>query len=190
MREAERSRFPFLFPWSTGTAFLALLAALALAVGGCGGGKDDKAEPPARTLVPAAMPAADSTALAVAAADAGAVADTVAAGPVDEAMTPPPARATTSRTAPPRTTDLARQAAPGGTFSLQLGSYRNLDNARAQAARIEALGYTPVLESAVVGGQTHHRVLLRGLADRAEAARVGERLRTELGITYLIRQSD
>ncbi|MBE0566782.1 MAG: SPOR domain-containing protein, partial [Krumholzibacteria bacterium] len=101
---------------------------------------------------------------------------------------PPPA--TGPRREPPRTADQARLAVPGGTYSLQLGSFRSLDNARSLGARVEALGYAPVLESAVVGGQTYHRVLLRGLADRTEASRTGERLRSELGVTYLIRQGD
>ena len=90
----------------------------------------------------------------------------------------------------PRPQDAARKPAAGGRYSLQLGSFRSLDNARALATRVEALGYEPVLESVVLGGDTHHRVLLRGLADRADASRTGETLRAKLGITYLIRQSD
>ncbi|MCB1184524.1 SPOR domain-containing protein, partial [bacterium] len=50
------------------------------------------------------------------------------------------------------------------------------------------LGYAPVMEVATLGGQTYHRVVLPGLADRAAAERLGERLRAELGITYLIRR--
>jgi len=75
-----------------------------------------------------------------------------------------------------------------GAFSLQLGSFRNVDNAHAQVARIRELGYSPTVEVASLGGQTYHRVVLRGLADRSEAERFGEHVRSELGITYLIRQ--
>ncbi len=75
-----------------------------------------------------------------------------------------------------------------GTYSLQLGSFRSAENARAEAERIAALGHAPVVEVASLGGQTYHRVVLRGLADRNEAERLGENIRSQLGITYLIRQ--
>ena len=116
--------------------------------------------------------------------------DEVVAEHPQAVLTPPPAAKPAARAAAPRTADAARQAAAGGTFALQLGSFRNLDNARALSARVEALGYAPVLESAVVGGQTYHRVVVTGLPDRAAASRTGEKLRAELGVTYLIRQSD
>lgn len=164
-----------------------LLAGALLAAAGCGGDKDTGEGLPARGLVPGAVQLDDT-----AATDTAALADPYAApteaAPAAEALVPPPS--TTPRREPPRSADQARQAAPGGTFSLQLGSFLSLDNARSLAARIEALGYAPDLESAVVGGQTYHRVLLSGLADRTEASRTGERLRSELGVTYLIRQGD
>jgi len=109
--------------------------------------------------------------------------------PVEETLSSAPADVTPPQPAP-RPRDAAREPTADGAFSLQLGSFRSLDNARALLARIETLGYEPVLESVVLGGQTYHRVLLRGLADRAAASRTGEALRAELGITYLIRQSD
>ena len=168
---------------------LLLGAGLLLAAAGCGGDKEPEAGRQAATLVPGGLQPADSSGFAAAAGDSLGLDEAVAEQP-QAVLTPPPAAKPTARTAAPRTADAARQAAPGGTFALQLGSFRNLDNARALSARAEALGYAPVLESAVVGGQTYHRVILRGLPDRAAASSTGERLRAELGITYLIRQSD
>ncbi len=75
-----------------------------------------------------------------------------------------------------------------GAYSLQLGSFRSEENAWAQVLRIQELGYKPTVEVASLAGQTYHRVVLRGLADRNEAERLGEHVRSELGITYLIRQ--
>lgn len=168
---------------------LLLGAGLLLAAAGCGGDKQPEAGQQAATLVPGGVQPADSTGFVDTAGDSLGL-DEIGAEQPEAVLTPPPTATPTVRTTAPRTVDAARQAAPGGTFALQLGSFRNLDNARALSARVEALGYTPVLESAVVGGQTYHRVILRGLPDRAAAAGTGERLRAELGITYLIRQSD
>ena len=75
-----------------------------------------------------------------------------------------------------------------GAFSLQLGSFRNANYARVQAERINGMGYFPVIEVASLAGQTYHRVVLQGLPDRDEAERLGELIRSQLGITYLIRR--
>ena len=75
-----------------------------------------------------------------------------------------------------------------GAFSLQLGSFRSAENARAQADRITGLGYAPVVEVATLAGHTYHRVVLHGLPDRDEAERLGEKIRSQLGVTYLIRR--
>lgn len=82
----------------------------------------------------------------------------------------------------------SRVSAGTGAYSLQLGSFRSAANAEAEVARIAALGRTPDIEVATLGGQTYHRVVLHGLADRAEAERLGEEIHSQLGITYLIRQ--
>jgi len=75
-----------------------------------------------------------------------------------------------------------------GAFSLQLGSFRSANNARVQAERINEMGYFPVIEVASLAGQTYHRVMLHGLPDRNESERLGELIRSQLGITYLIRR--
>ena len=54
--------------------------------------------------------------------------------------------------------------------------------------RISALGYEPVIEDSDLGGQTYHRVMLRGVGDMAEASRLGEHIHSELGIAYLVRR--
>lgn len=168
---------------------LVLAAGVLLAFCGCGGDKQPEAGRQPAALVPGGLQPADTTGLADASADSLPWDEVVAEDP-QAVLNPPPAAKPTARATAPRTADAARQAAAGGAFALQLGSFRNLDNARALGARVEALGYAPVLESAVVGGQTYHRVIVTGLPDRAAASRTGEKLRAELGVTYLIRQSD
>lgn len=82
-------------------------------------------------------------------------------------------------------------SAAGGsdTYSLQLGSFTNLGNARQQADRIKALGYAPVIEKTVLAGETYHRVMLPKVGDMAEASRLGELIRSELDIAYLVRRA-
>jgi cell division septation protein DedD len=76
----------------------------------------------------------------------------------------------------------------GSGFSLQLGSFTNLANAQNQLDRISALGYNPVIEQSDLGGQTYHRVMLKGVGDMDEASRLGEYIHSELGIAYLVRR--
>jgi cell division septation protein DedD len=75
-----------------------------------------------------------------------------------------------------------------GSYSLQLGSFTSLENARGQVERISALGYAPVIEESNLGGQVYHRVMLRDVGDMAEASRLGEYIHSELGIAYLVRR--
>jgi cell division septation protein DedD len=77
-----------------------------------------------------------------------------------------------------------------GSYGLQLGSFTNLANARKQVERLSALGYAPVIEESDLGGQTYHRVMLRGVGDMAEASRLGEYIHSELGIAYLVRRGN
>jgi len=180
-------------------ALVILLSCAALA--GCGGGGDETEETPRKALVPAAMDdtsyaAPDTTAWQQmggtpaeeeafeedrAPAESAATLSATADRPQASAGSPASASATPS----------APAAAPAeGPFVLQLGSFRSLDNARRQADRIRALGHDPVIEASTLGGQTYHRVVLRGLPDHAAAASLGERIHAELGITYLVRRAD
>jgi len=77
-----------------------------------------------------------------------------------------------------------------GSYSLQLGSFTNLANARKQVDRLSALGYAPVIEESDLGGQVYHRVMLRGVGDMTEASRLGEYIHSELGIAYLVRRGN
>jgi cell division septation protein DedD len=93
---------------------------------------------------------------------------------------------------PARSSTETRKAKSGtggdGAYSLQLGSFTNLDNARKQVDRISALGYAPVIEESNLGGQIYHRVMLLGVGDMAEASRLGEHIHSELDIAYLVRR--
>lgn len=177
-----------------------LLLALAIAAPGCGGGDEEEAEEVPRTaLVPGAL---DDT--------LHATTDTTAwhsmAGTGEDDAVLPTGDSTTgdsgeaAHDAPEpevlesvatRDEPAADQASPAetGAFSLQLGSFQDLGNARRQAELLRKNGYDPVLETSTLGGQTYHRVVLRGLPDRSAASALGERIHAELGITYLVRQN-
>ncbi|MEN8007078.1 MAG: SPOR domain-containing protein [Candidatus Krumholzibacteriota bacterium] len=170
---------------------LALAATALAALSGCGkGGENEDAAPEKpRAMVPgetsdttvvdtAAAPATESAYVAGTLSDAAGVSTdsvpTEQAAPVTKADTRP-STSVTSNT---------------GAFNLQLGSFTNLANARKQADRISELGYAPVIEESDLGGQTYHRVMLKGVGDMAEASRLGELIHSKLGIAYLVRRGN
>jgi cell division septation protein DedD len=176
---------------------LVALTGLLLVIAGCGGGDKEEQSTAQRSggLVPAKL---DSVS-AVAGVDTAAV---PAAGeqmtepvgdPSEDAQAPKPVveeiRAQPSKTAPAKV-PAAKKAAPGGAFSLQVGSFRQESNAVNLALKIRERGYQPVVEVAEVGGMAYHRVFIRGLADRTQAENIGEELRSGLGINYLVLRSN
>jgi cell division septation protein DedD len=182
--------------FSLSSLILVVAAALVL-IAGCGG--QEESEPPAQSSLPGMVPArGDSNATGTLRAAAGdsqgpgtslttGVQDSIAAEKA--ALRPTAPESQTGATAAARSPFHRPQVRSGeGSFGLQLGSFRSVENAQAQAERLRKLGYKPVLEVASLGGQTYHRVVLRGLPDRAEAERLGEHIRSQTGITYLIRQ--
>lgn len=177
--------------------FLVLAVAVVATVffgSGCGGKGEDQEEarPAQKALVPGGTP--DSTGLAP--ADTALTESVYEAGtlrasggvtdrPQDELKAP----ATETET-PPATKKLARPAtatSKTGSYSLQLGSFTNPDNARKQADRIRTLGYDPAVVQYDLGGQTYHRVMLRRVGDMAAASKLGEHIHSQLGIAYLVR---
>ncbi len=161
---------------------LVLLAGLAA----CGGG-DSEEVVPAETAGAGAMPLPSA-----ATTDSMATADTVAtaAAAPAEMTAPAPEPAPEPEPEPePAPVRVAAPQAAAGDYLLQLGSYRWPRNAEAQVQRLVDLDYAAVIETAVIDGQTWHRVILRGLPDRTEAERVGESIRVRLGSDYLIRRS-
>jgi len=186
---------------------LALGVAAPVVLSGCGGGDQEEAatQQKPQALVPGAE--SDSSAVDTSAVssmeesyEAGTLSDTEGVNE-DSAMeekapleTGDEIKATpVQREVPPaRTSTETRKAKSGsdggGAYSLQLGSFTNLDNARKQADRIGALGYAPVIEESNLGGQIYHRVMLLGVGDMAEASRLGEHIHSELDIAYLVRR--
>lgn len=79
-----------------------------------------------------------------------------------------------------------KQSPAGGSFSLQVGSFRREENAVILAKKIKDLGYPSSIEIADVGGLVYHRVFVRGFGDRVQAEKLGEELRSELDINYLV----
>ncbi len=183
-------------------AIFLCLAVVLTALGGCGKDDNNEAAPAEstaqaqpRAMVPATTDSAATDSLTGAGemenpAEAGTATGAHESVTADEgalaATKPTGDQSTETKVSSPfnRTQVLATD----GAFSLQLGSFSNADNAQNQVKRIGDLGYTTTVEVASLGGQTYHRVVLRGLADRNEAERLGEEIRSQLGITYLIRQ--
>lgn len=173
---------------------LLVMGALAL-VGGCGDQDDTETPARKRSLLPVAQDSIVVDSLAVR-SDARPAPGTLGGSAVSSSLAAAKpslqAVAATGKAAaePVAKNSIRRPRVPSvdGAFSLQLGSFRNANNARIQAERINALGYVPVIEVASLAGQTYHRVVLQDLPDREEAERLGERIRSQLGITYLIRR--
>lgn len=181
-----------------------LLLVLLWACAGCGGGGDEQAEPAAggNRMVPQGVEqAADSTiaetAAEPAAETAAAPAEQPAVGTAAETQ-PEPVAASAPDTAPetvpepqaqPQKQPAGGNLATGGEYSLQLGSFRARTNAEARAQLVRDTGYAPAIVTVVVGETTYHRVVIRNLADRATAERVGQELKDLLGIDYLVKQS-
>lgn len=174
------------------TLVVAALLAISAASVGCGGGGDEEAEaePPKSALVPGAL---DDTLRTTAdtsswyqlggteSSDSG-LSSSAREGGAPESSAQ--AVATDSR---PNPSSVAKK--PEGDYILQLGSFRDQDNARRQADRLVALGYQPFIEDSNLGGQIYHRVVLLGLPDQSAASALGERIHAELGITYLVRKA-
>jgi cell division septation protein DedD len=186
-----------------------VLGVAALMLSGCGGGDQEEAttQQKPQAMVPGAE--TDSTAVDTAvvsdmegAYEAGTLSGAEGDGEYPDSDTKAPAETAAEINATPaeaetapgssRTSSGTRQtttASSGdGAYSLQLGSFTNLDNARKQADRISALGYAPVIEESNLGGQIYHRVMLLGVGDMAEASRLGELIHSELDIAYLVRR--
>lgn len=173
------------------------LALVALLAAGCG--DQDEAETPPQAKQPGLVPVQVDTAAAAPLTPAGG--DSQGPGTSSPQKVQPPvevdnaalrAKVPEARTDPGTAERIPmhrpRIRSAEGDYSLQLGSFRSAENARRQADRLRELGYEPELEVASLGGQTYHRVVLRGFPERAEAERLGEHIRSQLGITYLIRQ--
>ena len=73
----------------------------------------------------------------------------------------------------------AQRVAPDGKFTLQIGSYPNLVEAKDQVDSMEALGLKPWLREAQVKGKGRwFRVFLGGFTAKDEAEQAGQRYRT------------
>ncbi len=104
------------------------------------------------------------------------------AGAGQTSRVPPPAENAEQVPAAPPATNMA------GRFSVQLGSFNELPVAEAKAAQLRELGHAAVIEQAEVGGRLYHRLLIRGLPDRASAEKLGEDLHSSLGFSYLVKR--
>jgi cell division septation protein DedD len=185
-------------PRRAAAAPILLLLCLLLPALGCGEKEPESTGERSLRLTPA-----DAVADSAAVADSSAVGPAAAEAPAEAAAAQPAEtlkRSDTPAAAAPEVdtagsnsnpfTRTAAAPAAGGPYSLQLGSFAKQDNARKQAERLRGLGYKPAVEVAVLGGQTYHRVFLRGLADQDSARQLGEKIRAETGISYLVRRTD
>lgn len=176
---------------------LVLLVAALCLWAGCGGESESDAEFSKGSLLPAAESAdqaADST-------HSSAVSNNFTVGeslttPIPSLQPVSAAKSDTPVNKIPQTADQKmKQTAPArssstatGQYTVQIGSFRSADNAHALIERVTEMGYRPEVEVASLGGQTYHRVVIKGLVSRQEAERCGEHIRSQEGITYLIRR--
>lgn len=204
MRDESRSSSRIRFaPPATTRLLPGLFLVLLWACAGCGGGQEEQkstADSGSRMVPQQAEQAADTIPQAEIPDTTGPVAEPET-GPESGAgseMTTTPA-GTPAETAagqdPPRSEPETPESpavgnpAVAGEYSLQLGSFRNRSNAEARARLVRDTGYAPEIVSADVGSQTYHRVMIRGLADRSTAERVGRELKDLLGIDYLVKKA-
>ena len=191
----------------TGRRSLSLVLALAFAVAvlfvlsGCGQGNQDEeaVEPEPGALVPGGTldtTVVDTTAEVVSesAYVAGTLTETDGVSedsdPTEQAAPVPEIKEVRNveKVEEAQTRPSTAKLSSDGAYNLQLGSFTNQANARNQADRISELGYSPVIEESNLGGQTYHRVMLRGVGDMDEASRLGELIHSKLGIAYLVRR--
>ena len=176
---------------------LMLLTVGLCAFGGCGGDSETGAEFGKGSLLPSAQnegQAVDSTDSAALMANGATSDSTITAMPSLAAV--PSEKSSTSAQVPQTADQKMKQSAPAksstavaeGDYSVQVGSFRSQDNALALVVRVTEMGYRPEVEVASLGGQTYHRVIVNGLHSQQEAERCGEHIRSQEGITYLIRR--
>ncbi len=181
-------------PW---VLFLVFIVALCAAFCGCGNGGEDKdaVQEKPRAMVPGGT--GDTTVVDI--ADTSVTESAYVAGTLTDSGGVREDSVSPEQAAPVKdVTDIQKaETRPStsvkstdGAYSLQLGSFTNLANARNQADRIKALGYAPVIEESNLGGQIYHRIMLRGVGDMAEASRLGEHIHSKLGIAYLVRRGN
>ncbi len=71
-------------------------------------------------------------------------------------------------------------------FVIQVGAYGSKDNALRQKMRLEQMGYDVDLVPITSRGKTLQAVQIIRFATRGEAARVGEKLKSDLGFGYIV----
>jgi cell division septation protein DedD len=190
-------------------AILIVVAAVTLA--GCGGGGDDKTQATAAQKLPdssggqEAWPAADDTVTMVTEpADSGARSSPAAksagvSSPSSGGSAADAARgliSTPARSEPKATTSgiptgsTAGAARNYGPYVLQLGSFRSQEHARQRSAELAAAGWQADVVDGVVEKQVYYRVWIGRLPSKEEAIRLGERVKAEMGIPYLVRKID
>lgn len=89
-----------------------------------------------------------------------------------------PAEAPKSSLPQPETIEAFKRASPQGQFTLQIGSYTSIQDAKDQVDAVEALGLKPYLRSAEVRGRGQwYRIYLGGYETKEQAQAAGEKYR-------------
>ncbi|WP_017942109.1 MULTISPECIES: SPOR domain-containing protein [unclassified Thioalkalivibrio] len=71
-------------------------------------------------------------------------------------------------------------------WAIQVGSFRDEDNARDQSARLRDAGWPAFIDDSTADGRPIYRVKVGPLAQREEAVKLGERLQDELELSGIV----
>ena len=87
----------------------------------------------------------------------------------------------------PEPDDKKAKPVPEGVYYLQVGSFRNLDDANGRRARVILLGTEASIQSVIIDRDTWHRVRVGPYKDLARLREVRQRLRDNKIETLLVR---
>ncbi len=86
---------------------------------------------------------------------------------------------------------IAKAVAPGGAWTVQVGSFVQKENASRMLARLQGNRYQAYVVEAIVDGKTHYRVRVGRFATEKEAQALAKTVKTKEGLSdaFVVRQA-